>query len=119
VPSSLSFFTVVPCRTVDTRSGGGPVAAGADRTFAIAGRCGVPTTARAVSLNVTVTQPTQAGNVRLFPAGGPCRSPPPQLRRRSDPANTVTGLSDDGRLTVRCAPSGSTHLILDVNGYFE
>jgi hypothetical protein len=120
-PPSLNFFTVVPCRAVDTRDGGGPVAAGVDRTFVIAGACGVPTTARAMSLNVTVTQPTQAGNVRLFPAGTtvPLVSTLTYAAGQTRANNAVIGLDDDGRLTVRCAPSGSTHLILDVNGYFE
>ena len=95
--------------------------AGVDRTFAIAGPCGVPATARAVSLNVTVTQPTQAGNVRLFPAGAavPLAATLNYAAGQTRANNTVTGLSDDGQLTARCAPSGSTHLILDVNGYFE
>ena len=120
-PPSLSFFTLVPCRAVDTRAGGGPVAAGVDRTFTIAGACEVPATARAVSLNVTVTQPTQAGNVRLFPAGGavPLASTLNYVAGQTRANNAVIGLSDDGRLTVRCAPAGATHLILDVNGYFE
>jgi hypothetical protein len=120
-PTSLSFFTVVPCRSVDTRVAGGPVVAGADRTFTIAGACGVPTSARAVSLNATVTEPTAPGNVRLFPAGGgvPPTSTLNYTTGQTRANNTVAGLSEDGRLTVRCHPSGSTHLILDVNGYFE
>jgi hypothetical protein len=121
-PTSLSFFTVVPCRAVDTRTGGGPVMAGIDRTFAITGGpCGVPATAQAVSLNITVTQPTQAGNVRLFPAGGavPITSTLNYAAGQTRANNAVIGLGDGGELTVRCAPAGSTHLILDVNGYFE
>lgn len=120
-PPGLSFFTVVPCRSLDTRAGGGPVAAGVDRSFAIATTCGVPTTARAVSLNVTVTQPTHAGNVRLFPAGGavPLASTLNYVAGQTRANNAVIGLGEGGRLTVRCSPSGSTHLVLDVNGYFE
>ena len=49
---------------------GGPVLQGQEtRTFAVAGLCGIPLTAKSISLNLTVTQPTAAGNVRLFPAG--------------------------------------------------
>ena len=33
------------------------------------GHCGVPATARALALNVTVTAPEAAGHVRLFPTG--------------------------------------------------
>jgi uncharacterized repeat protein (TIGR01451 family) len=75
VARTMSFYTVMPCRVVDTRNAGGPaLAAGVARTFPISGTCGVPSTAWAVSLNVTVTQPTAAGNVRLFPGSTP---PPP------------------------------------------
>ena len=124
VPPALSFFTVTPCREVDTRlpGAGGPVVAGSDRTFAIGGGiCGIPTTAKAVSLNVAVTQPTAGGNVRLFPAGGtvPTTSTINYAAGQTRTNNAVVGLSALGELTVRCQPSGSTHLILDVNGYFE
>jgi hypothetical protein len=123
VPPALDFFTVAPCRVVDTRQGGGgPVAAGADRTFTmVGGTCGVPATAKAVSLNVAVTQPTAAGNLRLFPAGGdvPNASTVNFAAGQTRTNNIVVGLSAAGELVARCAPSGSTHLILDVNGYFE
>jgi hypothetical protein len=121
VPPSLSFYTVNPCRVVDTRLGGGPVVAGTDRTFTmVGGTCGVPATAQAVSLNVTVTQPTAPGNVRLFPAGGavPNASTINYTAGLTRANNAVIGLGAAGELTARCQPSGSTHLVLDVNGYF-
>src|SRR6185295_1874593 len=44
----LDFFTVAPCRAVDTRDPDAPgLAAGHARVFNLAGRCGVPATARA------------------------------------------------------------------------
>jgi len=120
-PPSLSFFTVPPCRVVDTRTTGQPVAAGADRAFTITGKCFVPAGAKAVSLNVAVTAPTAAGNVRLFPTGGavPMVSMVNYATGQTRTNNAVVGLSGTGRLTVHVEPSGSTHVILDVNGYFE
>jgi hypothetical protein len=119
---AFDFFTVTPCRVVDTRlGGGGPVAAGADRTFTIVGgTCAVPPTARAVSLNVAVTESTAGGNVRLFPAGEavPVVSTINYAAAQTRANNVVVGLSPSGELTARCA-LGSTHLILDVNGYFQ
>jgi hypothetical protein len=41
-PPSLNFFTVVPCRAVDTRVAGGPIVAGPDRTFKLAGHVTSP-----------------------------------------------------------------------------
>jgi hypothetical protein len=122
VPPSLTFFTVTPCRLVDTRLVGGPLMAGSDRTFSFVGpACGIPSTAKAVSLNVAVTQPTVAGNVRLFPSDAPVpnASTINFIAGQTRANNAVVGLSAAGELTARCAPSGSTHLILDVNGYFK
>jgi hypothetical protein len=117
----LDFFTVTPCRVVDTRSGA-PVAAGFDRTFVmVGGTCAVPATAKAVSLNVAVTDATAGGNVRLFPTGAavPVISTINYSAGQTRTNNVVVSLSALGELTARCAPIGSTHLILDVNGYFE
>jgi len=67
------FFSVTPCRVLDTRGAVGPhggpaMAAGESRTFGLAGRCGIPSSARAVAVNLTVTAPTTRGNLRLYPA---------------------------------------------------
>ncbi len=123
----MGFHTVDPCRVVDTRNpaggrGGPALVTGAPRVFPIAGACGVPATAWAVSLNVTVTQPTAMGNVRLFPGG----TPPPQAsslnyaKGATRANNAVAALGSAGDLTALATQaSGSVHLILDVNGYFE
>jgi DNA-binding CsgD family transcriptional regulator len=50
---------------------GPALAANATRTFVVAGRCGVPATAKAVALNVTVVNPGDFGDLRLYPAGLP------------------------------------------------
>jgi len=127
VERTTSFYTLSPCRLVDTRnpagSRGGPaLGAGIPRTFPISGACGVPPTAWAVSLNVTVAQPTTVGNVRLFPGG----TPTPQASSLNYAAgatranNAIAALGSAGDLTALASQaSGSVHLILDVNGYFE
>ena len=55
-----------PCRVLDTRGAAGAVglpslAANTDRLFTLAGRCGVPSDARSLAANVTVTASTAAG----------------------------------------------------------
>jgi hypothetical protein len=74
-----------------------------------------------VSLNVAVTQPSGPGNVRLFPAAAPVpiTSTVNYVAGQTRANNAVVGVSATGELTARVQPSGSTHLILDVNGYFE
>jgi glucose/arabinose dehydrogenase len=70
------YFTVPPCRVVDTRNPpgplGGPALAGnTTRIFTVGGNCGVPATAQAVAANLTVTSPTGAGFLTAFAAGAP------------------------------------------------
>jgi hypothetical protein len=93
------------------------------RTFALGGACGVPPNARALSVNLTVTQPAAAGHLILYPAdqAAPATSAinftPGQTRAN----NAVVRLSADGNaaLAVLVGSAGPVHFILDVNGYFE
>jgi uncharacterized repeat protein (TIGR01451 family) len=127
VARQTQLYTLTPCRIVDTRGaagllGGPALAAGVVRTFPIAGACGIPMSAWAVSLNVTVTQPTAAGNVRLFPGGTPVpASSTLNYTSGLTRANSaVLALGNAGDLAALASQvSGSTHLVLDVNGYFE
>jgi Calx-beta domain len=65
------FYTVTPCRILDTRLSGPGVAANTVYNFAVAGLCGVPLTAKSVVVNITAVAPTDAGDLRLYPAGLP------------------------------------------------
>jgi hypothetical protein len=129
VSMTTHLFTVAPCRVVDTRSGsgapvGGPaLAAQSTRVFALTGHCGIPSTAQAVALNVTVTQPGGAGNVRLFPAGLtlPLVSTVNYALGQTRGTNAVIALDADGEIAVYAdqAPGSTVHVIIDVSGYFE
>ncbi len=122
VPIARSYHTVAPCRVVDTRGANGPaLSGGTDRAFAIAGSCGVPSGAAAVSLNVTVTLPNAAGDLRLFPATLPLVSTINFRAGQTRANNAVAALSPSGEIHVRCdMASGKTvHLIVDVSGYFQ
>jgi hypothetical protein len=124
----LDFHTLTPCRVVDTRNPDGPLggpalAAGVPRTFAIAAVvCGVPASARALSLNVTVTGSLSGGTVVLYP--GDAAIPPTSTINfaagMTRANNSIMGLSRDGLGTMSAlSVSSQVHLILDVNGYFE
>ncbi|MEO6326718.1 MAG: hypothetical protein ABIT01_13275, partial [Thermoanaerobaculia bacterium] len=70
-PTQLGFYPVIPCRVADTRNAPGPAGgpalpANGSRTFAVAGSCGVPALARAVTGNVTVVSPAAPGDLRLY-----------------------------------------------------
>jgi len=126
-PTASRFYTVTPCRAVDTRDAAGPyggpaLAANSDRTFAIGGRCGIPTTAKAVSINLTVLQSTAAGDLRLSPAGtGSVSSSAINYRVGQTRANNASApLGTAGGLVVRCDQSqGNVQAIIDVNGYYQ
>jgi hypothetical protein len=124
---SLLFHTLSPCRVADTRRPDGPfggpaLVAGTERLFAIAGQCAVPGSARAVAMNITVTQPTAPGYITLHPVGVslPLAS---TLNYRIDQTranNAIVGLGAGGGLAVFCGQTtGTTHFIIDVTGYFE
>jgi hypothetical protein len=127
VASGMSFYALAPCRVVDTRNANGPLGgpalvAGAQRTFTLAGQCGVPAAARAVSLNVTVAGPTAAGDLRLF-AGGTTAPVATTINYRAGQTranNAIPAFGAGGTLAVLCDQlSGNVQLIVDVNGYFQ
>lgn len=67
---TLQFYTVTPCRIVDTRSangptGGPPLLANTSRDFPIVGFCGIPGTAKAAALNLAIINATAAGNLTV------------------------------------------------------
>jgi hypothetical protein len=125
-PPPLSFYTVIPCRLADTRNPNGPLGGpafqpGAIRPFTLTGICGIPATAKALSLNVTVTQPSAAGFLTLYPGGQPTPSTSSinfssgQTRAN----NAVLPLEDGTGILQIYSAGGSVHVILDVNGYFQ
>jgi hypothetical protein len=125
-PAALSFYTLTPCRVVDTRGaagdlGGPALAAGQVRAFALAGNCGIPQGAEALSVNVTVTQSTAAGDLAVFAAGVSAGLPLIEYRAGQTRANNaVVHLSESGALSVSCGqPAGTVHVIVDVTGYFQ
>ena len=96
--------------------------AGSTRVFPLAGRCGIPATARAVSVNLTETQSTATGHFRLYPAGltVPAVSSINYLASQTRANNAVVPLNSAGELAVYCSQaSGTAHMVLDVNGYFD
>jgi len=125
--SPASFYTVTPCRLVDTRnpdgpSGGPALSAGDVRSFPAAGTCGIPSTAKAIASNIAVYQPTGTGDLRAFPAGGaaPMASAinfrPGIVRSNS----AIIPLGTGGQVAIQCDMSpGSTNIFVDVFGYFQ
>jgi len=124
---ATGFFSLPPCRVVDTRAaagalGGPALVASADRTFTVRDVCGIPATAGAISVNVTVTRGTAAGDLRLRPGGTPL--PPASSINygagQTRANNATVPLGPGGTVTVSNAQtSGTVHFVLDVNGYYQ
>jgi hypothetical protein len=117
------FFTLTPCRAVDTRAAQAPaLAPNAPRSFVVANTCGVPAGARALSANVTVVAPSAAGNLRLWPAhlGPPPTSALNYAAGQTRANSALLALSPQGAVTVRADQgAGLVHVLLDVNGYYQ
>lgn len=127
-----------PCRIVDTRPGGiqpGIVASSTSRDFQITGAvpgstCAIPNTARAVSLNLTVVGPTQGGFVSLFPSNAAFPGVSTINFQAGEPAlanGALVALKFAGGVAVEpslrgvygiASGSATTHLLIDVTGYF-
>lgn len=122
--AGVDFYTLAPCRAIDTRATGYTPAlkARSQRTFTVAGRCGVPATAKAIAVNVTALNPTAQGHLRIAPSGAAASSSSVINFRPgvTTANNALLALSDAGSLSVYCGMAfGATHLLLDVVGYFE
>lgn len=122
---SLDFYTVMPCRVLDTRSGGTTLISGETQTFQVTGLCDIPADAGAVSINITAIAPTANGNITLFPGDIPAPATSSinfkgGLNRAN---NAIVSLATDasGTLAARAflAGGGEVDLIIDVSGYFQ
>ena len=139
----FQYHAITPCRVVDTRRvdgvNGGPVVAGntdttpdgtqVSRLFSMkdpTGACGVPATADAVTVNFTIFQPTSLGHLRVFPGG----SAPPTVSTINFQASNViangaivplgaTATDDLGIYLYQATPGATSHVIIDVTGYFD
>ena len=123
----FQYYPLTPCRVVDTRgansTNGGPAfGSNTTRNFQMRGFCGVPTSAKAVSLNVTVTQATQPSYLTVWPSG--LTQPIVSMINfeATDPAlanGIIVGLSSNTQDLSVYNSSGNVHVIVDVTGYFQ
>ena len=131
----LEFFALPPCRLIDTRNDPGPsggpsepLQPGQDRRFMAAGSCGIPSSARAISGILSVVAPSANGFIALYPAD--------ELRPTVSSVNFRAGGVTNNNTFLKLSyeemgtgphhgafraytPVGTSHLILDVNGYFQ
>jgi virginiamycin B lyase len=123
-PGTTIFYTATPCRQVDTRlaANAPALAAGEQRTFVLTGApCGLPSTTKAVSVNVTVTGPTAGGDLKSFATGValPTATIINFSAGQTRANNGLLAVDGSGHADVKNDASGTVHVIIDVNGYFK
>lgn len=119
------YTSVEPTRFVDSRqrlgSPQGKLAGQSTLDVQIAGQNGLPATGvTAVALNVTVTDPEEAGHLTVFPSGGQAPSTSSvNFTAGQTVANAViVPVGADGRIKVRNNAWNRAHVIVDVTGYY-
>jgi len=109
---------------VDTRGNGAPIqggifTGGSDvRNYAVAGSCGIPGSAEALSLNFTVVGPTGSGFLPSCPTGGAVPSVSILNFNAGDVRNNAAAVPTNSSVAFTVNVSAPTHLIIDVNGYY-
>jgi hypothetical protein len=112
---------IEPLRVLDTRNGFGRLPNGVPARFYVTG-FGIPATAQAVTANITVTGQTSAGYLWVGPINmaNPTSSTinVPKGDTRANNATIRIGQYGQLSATWKGAAGSSTHLIVDVTGYF-
>ena len=124
-----TFSGVTPGRLLDTRpgqptldgraQGAGSVAGGRTTTVDVTGRAGVPAGASAVAVNITVTDPTAPSFVTAWPTGAsrPTAASVSMVPGETVPNMALLDVGDGGEISLYNY-AGSTHLVVDVMGWF-
>jgi hypothetical protein len=128
--TEAKYTAITPCRIADTRSGGGALAAGATRSFVVAGGgagfagqggtaggCAIPSAATAVAATVVAVDETGPGFLRTWPAGG--TAPASSFLNFAPPTIVSSGvtLTIKGSVNIAAGAAG-TDLVVDVQGYY-
>src|SRR6266545_1737301 len=125
--AGTSFYTLFPCRLIDTRNPAGPrggpsLTGGASRTFVVINQCSLPATATAIAVNVTETGAQGSGNLRVYPGGTsvPNTSTMNFSVGQTRANNAIVLLGASGDISVFAGIGSGLHVdfILDIVGYF-
>lgn len=131
--ADLVYTPLTPCRIVDTRLAGGPIAANGMRSFAAftstdftaqggdGSNCGIPTNASALTVKITASNPQLNGFFTVYPSN--------EARPLASSLNYIVGVDTSNESHFRlCRPAcptqftvysfASSNVVIDVNGYF-
>ncbi|MFB7466542.1 hypothetical protein ACFCZ1_24130 [Streptomyces sp. NPDC056224] len=123
--AASGYTSVAPSRVVDTREGlgtsQGKVSGSGTFSTQITGRAGVPSTAKAVALNVTVTEPNSDGHLIVYPSGSqaPNASNLNFTAGQTIANSVIVPIGPDGKISIRNGAWAGTHVVVDVVGYYS
>ena len=117
-----AYTSLDPARILDTRDGAGtPVPSGTSINVQVTGQGGVPAVGvSGAAINVTVTEPTSAGYLTVWPAGDtrPLASNLNFLPGQSVPNMAIVKTGNLGQVSVYNSGPGTVHVIFDVGGWY-
>ncbi len=113
------YFTVTPCRLLDTRSAT-PLMSGTVYGIQATGNCGIPAGAFAVALNVVAINPTGGGHLTLYPgAVVPATATLNFLADHIRANNAIVTVDAAGSFNLLATLGGGTlDVVIDIAGYF-
>jgi subtilisin family serine protease len=118
----VDFYSLAPCRLFDSRTAQ-PLVSGTALNLQATGLCQIPAGARALSVNVTVVGPTGPGYLVLYPGNEaqPLSSTVNFQSGQVRANNAILKLDPTGALQALAIVQGSgqTHVVVDVNGYYQ
>jgi outer membrane protein assembly factor BamB len=119
VTTACRLMPMTPTRILDTRGGDGPIGPSGSRSLQVTGAV-VPATARAVVLNITVTNTSAASYLTAWPdqSPRPLASDLNWTAGQTIPSLAVVELSSAGELDLYNA-AGTTDVIVDVAGWYQ
>ncbi len=117
--TALQLVPVAPCRLVDTRNSS-PIQGGTSMAFNVPqlGNCGIPSTAAAYSLNITVIPHGPLGYLTLWPTGldQPVVSTMNSFDGRIKANAAIVPAGNQGAVSVFV--SNTADVVLDIDGHF-
>lgn len=128
VSLGMLFYTLPPCRVLDTRDTAGPFGGPAfcpneSRSFAFGGACGIPSDAVVISGNVVAVGPSAVGDFRIYAADQP--APPTSVinfragRTRANNLLVAPSMDATQSVTIQNDGTATVDVVFDVNGYFK
>jgi PKD repeat protein len=123
--AATSYVALTPCRIWDSRNpGNGRIPSGQELILSISNPpqgCAPNPNARAASINVAIVTPDAQGYLSAYAAGSPSVTSALNFAPATSPRanNMIVPVAANGTIALKpMLASGSTDIVVDINGYF-